>query len=446
MTIMLSTRNVALGLVSVLLMAGLAHGQPEPEAKAKLDKMAEAVRAAKSISFKVEFHGQGGFMAMLPSTELTVLLAHELDEPAKWSTRYMGRRAEVAGAGGVPAVNIRMVSDGTKTTWVDDGDKKVFERFSGSATGDTVTTVALAGLREITDADPFGKDRSAPIIKAEGTATADGVACEVVFADQGAGQAQSRWTIGPDNLPRKLERILAGVGTQIWTVTEMKVNPVVPEGSFAISTPDGYSLSPAVAYQSPPIATPTTTIGSDGTTTTPAAPAAPRQRAIGSNTGDLAPDFELSTPAGEKVRLSALKGTVVVLDFWGTWCLPCKKASPELQKLTDAYKEKGVKVFGLAVRETNNEKPIAYMKDNSYTYGLLLKADEVAKLFRVKVYPSYFVIAKDGEIALMTGGYDDQTFTKITQAVDLALGSGETPPAKGAPSPASPPSPASLDK
>ena len=66
------------------------------------------------------------------------------------------------------------------------------------------------------------------------------------------------------------------------------------------------------------------------------------------------------------------------------------------------------------------------MKDNKYTYGLLLKADETAKTYRVKVFPSYFVIGKAGEIVYTTNGYDEKTtMTSLKTAIDLSGGQAD---------------------
>jgi peroxiredoxin len=431
---MFSTRTIAIGLASILAAAGLAHGQVDPAAKEKLDKMVEAVKQAKSISYKVTCRGEGGFMSMLPAVELAVVLQHDPETPTQWKSSMIGRRAEVAGAGGAPALKIHVVSDGTKTTWVDDAAKTVTERYAASATSDHTMSATMGALRELTETQPYSKELTAAEMKLEKDVQADGAQCTVLFVDLGMGQHQSRWTVGPDNLPRKLERIMAGVGTQVWTLSDVKLNPEVPEGTFSISTPEGYTFASAVPKPVPQPANNTTT----------SVPVS-RERAIGANLGDLAPDFELAGVDGKKVALSSLKGNVVLLSFGGTWHPQAKKSDPELQKLAEAYKDKPVKIIGLSIREASDEKPTAYMKDNNYTFGLLLKADDVAKdLFKVKVHPSYFVLAKDGEIRLVETGFKQDTPAKLAAAIDQAL-SGE-PITKTVPSAPTAPNDGASDK
>src|SRR5262249_22206730 len=143
----------------------------------------------------------------------------------------------------------------------------------------------------------------------------------------------------------------------------------------------------------------TTTVPGGPTTGAPGAtPMAPKARVTGVSPDDLAPDFELKTDAGEAIRLSSLKGNVVLLDFWGTWCPPCKASSPEIQKIADRYKDKPVKVLGLAVREQNADAPTTFWKDQKHTFPLLLSADDVAKSYHIRTFPAFFVIGKEGEV------------------------------------------------
>lgn len=107
--------------------------------------------------------------------------------------------------------------------------------------------------------------------------------------------------------------------------------------------------------------------------------------------------------------------------------MPCKKAGPEIQKLAEKYKERPVKIFGLAVKERTDEAPIAHFKDKAYTYGLLLKADDVAKLYKVSAYPTYFVIGPAGDILHIASGYEpDKTFPAIEKVMDEALAARPT--------------------
>ena len=75
----------------------------------------------------------------------------------------------------------------------------------------------------------------------------------------------------------------------------------------------------------------------------------------GSEVGAVAPDFELATPDGEKVKLSSFRGKYVLIDFWASWCGPCRKALPLVKKVYTDFKDKGLQVIGVSIDE--NEAP-----------------------------------------------------------------------------------------
>ena len=425
-------------LAAVLAVANLAFAEPDPAAKAKLQAASDAIRAAKSISYKVESKGEGGMLAgFMPKSTATVHLERSPSDGKLWMTRVEGRSTPALGSEG--AKDFLVIGNGVTKAWKDEAQKAVVERLNYQAGGEQVDLANNGCALEFFEAEPFAKEMSVGTITLEAPAEVGGVMCDVVRSDDGRQRPHRVFIAQSDHLPRRIEhRIEDGTmnDAQVWLMTDVKINEPAPAGSFAISTPEGWRYLPAT-----PPATATTPKGGDGTTTTAAAPLSPRQRAVGVNVQDLAPDFELANETGEKVKLSGLHESVVVLDFWGTWCLPCRRASPELQKLVDDYKGKPVKAFGLAVRETTDEKPIAYMKEGNYTYGLLLKADEVAKLYRVKAYPTYFVVGKSGEVVYSVAGYDDKTFPAIRRAVDAALEGKPMPaeePKAEAPAPSKP--------
>lgn len=139
--------------------------------------------------------------------------------------------------------------------------------------------------------------------------------------------------------------------------------------------------------------------------------------------GASAPDFALTDITGRKVALSGLRGHVVVLDFWATWCPPCRKAMPALQKMQDELGPKGLVVLGLDVGE--EAAPVkVFAKEQQYTFTLLLGAepDVTAKYF-VEAYPTTFVVDRSGRIvfrALGGGGTAD-----LRAAVEAALDARE---------------------
>lgn len=130
-----------------------------------------------------------------------------------------------------------------------------------------------------------------------------------------------------------------------------------------------------------------------------------------------APDFELKDVDGNLVKLSDLKGKVVVLDFWATWCGPCKASFPAMQKAVDKYKnDPNVKFLFLHTWEKGGGDPTAnakkYVTDNKYSFEVLMdlrdpktNASAVASAYKVDGIPTKIIIDTHGQIRFSTSGF-----------------------------------------
>jgi thiol-disulfide isomerase/thioredoxin len=137
--------------------------------------------------------------------------------------------------------------------------------------------------------------------------------------------------------------------------------------------------------------------------------------------GDAAPDFKLADLDGKEVTLASLKGKVVLLDFWATWCGPCKAAMPTIQKLHDEYKDKGVVILGVNTWEEKPQAAREYMTKRKFTYGCLLKGDELAQAYGVTGIPTLVIIGRDGRVAKVEVGLSDPSGGGLRKAIDAAL-------------------------
>ncbi|MCL4305334.1 redoxin domain-containing protein [bacterium] len=140
-----------------------------------------------------------------------------------------------------------------------------------------------------------------------------------------------------------------------------------------------------------------------------------KQKAVEGRTDVPAPDFTLQKMGGGTVKLSDLRGKVVVLDFWATWCGPCKLTMPLLDKF---YKENGggnVEVYAVNVWERGGtDKVEPFIKNAGYSLPVLFGTNELAEAYSVRGIPTMFVIDKDGKIAHRHVGYNPQMVQVLT--------------------------------
>jgi thiol-disulfide isomerase/thioredoxin len=136
--------------------------------------------------------------------------------------------------------------------------------------------------------------------------------------------------------------------------------------------------------------------------------------------GKDAPDFTLNGMDNKPVVLAEQKGSVVVLDFWATWCGPCRASLPGLNKIYKELREKGLKVYAVDLEESREKiQPVAAQLIPDLTV-LLDEKSEVAKKFGVSGIPQTVVIGKDGKVKKVFVGSGNEA--KIKAAVEAGLG------------------------
>ncbi len=117
--------------------------------------------------------------------------------------------------------------------------------------------------------------------------------------------------------------------------------------------------------------------------------------------GAVAPDINLQTPDGKTVALSSLRGKVVMIDFWASWCGPCRRENPNVVKLYNKYKDKGFEIYGVSL-DRNKEDWVKAIADDKLTWthvsDLKFWESEAAALYKVEAIPATFLLDKDGKI------------------------------------------------
>jgi cytochrome c biogenesis protein CcmG/thiol:disulfide interchange protein DsbE len=114
--------------------------------------------------------------------------------------------------------------------------------------------------------------------------------------------------------------------------------------------------------------------------------------------GELAPDFYFETPEGEPSSLTTLKGSPVLLNFWATWCGPCRREMPYLQQIWDEWQEKGLVLLAINSSESSSDVE-SFMQSQGFSFPVLLDSQwEAGNQYGIRAIPTTFFIDREGII------------------------------------------------
>lgn len=126
----------------------------------------------------------------------------------------------------------------------------------------------------------------------------------------------------------------------------------------------------------------------------------------------VAPDFELKTLNGQTVRLSDYQGKKVILNFWATWCPPCKAEMPHMQSFYEKYKHQGVEILAvnLTSQDSGVDKVQSFAKEYGLTFPVLLDEEGfAAQKYNIVTVPTSYMIDTEGTIVETVVGPMDET-------------------------------------
>ena len=136
-------------------------------------------------------------------------------------------------------------------------------------------------------------------------------------------------------------------------------------------------------------------------------------------------DFTFKDINGKNVALSAYKGKVVLLDFWATYCLPCKDEIPFLNELYKTYRDKGLEVIGVSIEGVGEEviRPFAEMMRISYS--IFLGGDDIIEAYDIQYIPLTYILGKDGRVRMKEIGFKKEvSIPKFKRQVEELLKEG----------------------
>ncbi len=137
--------------------------------------------------------------------------------------------------------------------------------------------------------------------------------------------------------------------------------------------------------------------------------------------GQTAPEIALKDLSGKAIKLSQLKGKVVLVDFWASWCGPCRESLPFLDKLSKSYREQGLVVLGVNI---DNDAAAArkFLKDLPVSFAVVNDAEkQVAKAYAPPTMPSSYLIDRQGKVHVVHAGFRRSDAAKIEAEIKNLL-------------------------
>lgn len=145
--------------------------------------------------------------------------------------------------------------------------------------------------------------------------------------------------------------------------------------------------------------------------------------ALAGDVNESAPDFTLPGDGGQAISLSDLRGQVVMINFWASWCGPCRQEMPLLEQIHQRYESLGFTLLGVNVEENSSDAK-AFLEDRPVSFPILFDPDNgVSKLYDVIAMPSTVLIDRQGNVRYLHHGfkpgyendYQDQVRTLVRE-------------------------------
>lgn len=462
-----SARGRVATFLSVLVSAAIASphasavNAADPDPKAVLAAAREAVAKLKSLSCVTVFESSrtgpdpdGNAVAGPTPVSRSASFSMQRVEAGGWAFRVKGSLVVKPGDG-------KGGTDGKDVVSPADGSSRDFEVAYDSSTARSVRDVEksivelssteLDDLRLFFMAQDAGLSvpwelieptpMPAPLAHAvtlDGTSLVGVTACDVVTVHaptEGMLTTSTRYFISPtDHLPRKIERVRrtavaspttpargsakgeapregeAFSAVQSLTLTELTHDEALPGSMFVLSVPDGHMVKAAG---------PKKAVKKQETVPRQHAEA-PRESGLLA-LGSEAPAWTLKNSTSKVRTLAGYRGKVVVMDFWGTWCPWCVKAMPAIQKVHEKFKDKPVAILGMNYEGDPKADPMAFMKKNGFTYEVIFKAETIAEKYKVRGWPTLYVIGADGKVLFAESGFSPDLEAKLTEVIEKGL-------------------------
>jgi thiol-disulfide isomerase/thioredoxin len=137
--------------------------------------------------------------------------------------------------------------------------------------------------------------------------------------------------------------------------------------------------------------------------------------------GDAPPPIEMPDQSGQKVDLRALQGKVILVDFWASWCGPCKQEMPVLEELHRKYAGQGLVIVGINI-DSSSKKMAKFLKGAPVSFRIVQDRKlAVASKYEPPTMPSSYLIARDGRIRYVHAGFQERDAAEIESHIKVLL-------------------------
>ncbi|MBI1921607.1 MAG: TlpA family protein disulfide reductase [Geobacter sp.] len=137
--------------------------------------------------------------------------------------------------------------------------------------------------------------------------------------------------------------------------------------------------------------------------------------------GEPAPPFKVTTTSGQQVSLNNYKGYVLVLDFFATWCPPCKASIPHLVGLNKKYGKQGLQILGMSVDDDGEGEIKRFIPEKGINYPVALVDSEIQGDYGIRSIPTMYLVNKKGIIVDKYMGFSDETGQAMETAIKRLL-------------------------
>ncbi len=391
--------------VVIAVVLGLGSGaRAQDDAMAIIDASRKAIKNTEGFTAQFRMFGEGGaaIKSMLPTMSGQMVFG-DLPEHGR-AIRLLGAAREKEDSVSKP-LDILKTND--MIAWVNHDLKTVNEHPSDTRVRGAAPELSTMIFDVLIRDDPYGErlDTATSIVIEESEEIA-GVMCDVIRVDYakaaagrrsgGALHNAARWHIGKDDhLPRKITQITTGMLKirMIMEISNLKQG-AQPENELNVDHPKGFEVKSTLKADEP---------GIDPELEGNAAPAGNTPANNGASTqakprAKYAPAFAFADASGAKVSSETQKGRITVLYFMGSWSLPCNEISPKVSELADSLTDFDVDVFAIAVRERDEDSVRSGHERAAYTHRLVTGADDTARDFKIRLYPTIVIVNANNEI------------------------------------------------